>query len=233
MRGMNRKGLIFLLILLLPALLGCGQKAAETKLREGVVYMDPNAAKATAVPAAPKATEAAAPATAAPAPAEATAEPRQPAAEAAEPESAAPAAVLELYFESKGIRMEPMMEATPVLAALGDPVGSFEADSCAYLGKDKFYYYPGFELTVNEVEGVERITVITVADDTIVTPQGLRIYDEEDKLLSLLGGEEKNGVFSYDDGRTMLVVQVKESEGDSRRVSAIEYRPVEKEEGGA
>ncbi|MBQ6358705.1 MAG: hypothetical protein IJI97_07140, partial [Clostridia bacterium] len=70
-------------------------------------------------------------------------------------------------------------------------------------------------------------------DDTIVTPQGLRIYDEEDKLLSLLGGEEKNGVYSYDDGRTMLVVQVKESEGDSRRVSAIEYRAVEKEEGGA
>lgn len=227
MRDMNRKGLVFLLILLLLALLGCGQKAVETKPREGVVYMDPNAAKATAAPAAPKATEAAAPA-----PEEATAEP-QPAAEAAEPEPQAPAAVPELYFESKGVRMEPMMEAAPILAALGDPVGSFEADSCAYLGKDKFYYYPGFELTVNEVEGVERITVITVADDTIVTPQGLRIYDEEDKLLSLLGGEEKNGVYSYDDGRTMLVVQVKESEGDSRRVSAIEYRAVEKEEGGA
>ena len=227
MRDMNRKGLVFLLILLLLALLGCGQKAVETKPREGVVYMDPNAVKTTADPAAPKATEAAAPA-----PAEATAEP-QPAAEAAEPEPQAPAAVPELYFESKGVRMEPMMEAAPILAALGDPVGSFEADSCAYLGKDKFYYYPGFELTVNEVEGVERITVITVADDTIVTPQGLRIYDEEDKLLTLLGGEEKNGVYSYDDGRTMLVVQVKESEGDSRRVSAIEYRAVEKEEGGA
>ena len=213
MRDINRKGLVFLLILLLLALLGCGRKAVETKPREGVVYMDPNAAKATAAPAAPKATEAA------PAP--------------AEPEPQAPAEVPELYFESKGVRMEPMMEAAPILAALGDPVGSFEADSCAYLGKDKFYYYPGFELTVNEVEGVERITVITVADDTIVTPQGLRIYDEEDKLLSLLGGEEKNGVFSYDDGRTMLVVQVKESEGDSRRVSALEYRPVEKEEGGA
>ena len=226
MRDMNRKGLVFLLILLLLALLGCGQKAVETKPREGVVYMDPNAVKTTAAPAAPKTTEAA------PAPAEATAEP-QPAAEAAEPEPQAPAAVPELYFESKGVRMEPMMEAAPVLEALGDPVGSFEADSCAYLGKDKFYYYPGFELTVNEVEGVERITVITVADDTIVTPQGLRIYDEEDKLLSLLGGEEKNGVYSYDDGRTMLVVQVKESEGDSRRVSAIEYRAVEKEEGGA
>ncbi|MBQ6358402.1 MAG: hypothetical protein IJI97_05530, partial [Clostridia bacterium] len=181
MRDINRKGLVFLLILLLLALLGCGRKAVETKPREGVVYMDPNAAKATAAPAAPKATEAA------PAPAEATAEP-QPAAEAAEPEPQAPAEVPELYFESKGVRMEPMMEAAPILAALGDPVGSFEADSCAYLGKDKFYYYPGFELTVNEVEGVERITVITVADDTIVTPQGLRIYDEEDKLLSLLGG---------------------------------------------
>ncbi|MBQ6892120.1 MAG: hypothetical protein IJN47_05860, partial [Clostridia bacterium] len=185
---MNRKGLVFLLILLLLALLGCGQKAVETKPREGVVYMDPNAAKATAAPAAPKATEAA------PAPAEATAEP-QPAAEAAEPEPQAPAAVPELYFESKGVRMEPMMEAAPILAALGDPVGSFEADSCAYLGKDKFYYYPGFELTVNEVEGVDRITAVTVADDTVTIPQGLRIYDEEEKLLSLLGGTDENGIY--------------------------------------
>ena len=179
-----------------------------------MVFVDPNAA--TAVPAAtaePVSAEATA------VPAEATPEPE--AAPAGEPEE--PPAVPELYFESKGVRMEPWMEAAPVLAALGDPIGSFEADSCAYIGKDLFYWYPGFELTVNEVEGVNRITAVTVADDTVTIPQGLRIYDDEEKLLDILGGEEMNGLYTYQNGQTMLLIQVKEAEG-SRRIASIEYR---------
>ena len=219
----RRLGLILALgLLILP---GCGQKAAETAPRQGVVYLDPNAPATAAPTEQAQATETAAPAEQTPAP---QMEPAP-----AEPEEAPSIPLPPLYFESKGVRMEPMMEAAPVLAALGEPIHSFEADSCAYLGKDKFYAYPGFELTVNEVEGVERITVITVTDDTIVTPQGLRIYDEEDKLLSLLGGEEKNGAYGYEDGTTYLLIQVKDVEGDSRRICAIEYRPVEKAEGDA
>ena len=212
---MNHK-MLWALILALLLLFGCGGKAAapQPAQKEGVVFVDPNAA--TAVPAAtaePVSAEATA------TPAEATPEPE--AAPAGEPEEL-PAGP-ELYFESKGVRMEPWMEAAPVLAALGDPIGSFEADSCAYIGKDLFYWYPGFELTVNEVEGVNRITAVTVADDTVTIPQGLRIYDDEEKLLDILGGEEMNGLYTYQNGQTMLLIQVKEAEG-SRRIASIEYR---------
>ena len=131
---------------------------------------------------------------------------------------------LDLYFEGKGVRLEPWMEAAPALAALGTPIGSFEADSCAYIGKDLFYYYPGFELTVNEVDGVNRITAITVADDTVTIPQGLRIYDEEEKLLDVLGGVEENGVYTYRSGRTELLIQVKDVGDDARRIASMEYR---------
>lgn len=217
---MNKKqALALLAALLMLALLGCGSEApaSQPAPKEGVVYVDPNAA--TAVPAAtaePVSAEATA------APAEATPEPAQ--AVPAEPEpEAEPVAVPELYFESKGVRMEPWMEAAPVLAALGDPIGSFEADSCAYIGKDLFYWYPGFELTVNEVDGVNRITAITVADDTVTIPQGLRIYDDEEKLLDILGGEEMNGLYTYQNGQTLLLIQVKEAEG-SRRIASMEYR---------
>ena len=123
-----------------------------------------------------------------------------------------------------GMEIEPWMEAAPVLLALGDPTGSFEADSCAYIGKDLFYWYPGFELTVNEVEGVDRITAVTVADDTVTIPQGLRIYDEEEKLLSLLGGTDENGIYTYRDGNILLLIQVKAAEGDERRIASMEYR---------
>ena len=117
-----------------------------------------------------------------------------------------------------------MMEAAPVLAALGEPLQVFEADSCAYIGKDLFYAYPGVQLTVNEVEGVARITVIMVTDDTVTIPQGLRIFDEEEKLLDLLGGTDENGVYTYRSGQTMLVVQVKDAGDDGRRISFMEYQ---------
>ena len=216
---MNHK-MLWTLILALLLLFGCGGKAAapQPAQKEGVVFVDPNAA--TAVPAAtaePVSAEATA------APAEATPEPE--AAPAGEPEE--PPAVPELYFESKGVRMEPWMEAAPVLAALGDPIGSFEADSCAYIGKDLFYWYPGFELTVNEVDGQNVVTAIAVVDDTVVTPQGLRIYDEEEKLLSILGGTEENGVYTYESGKTILLIQVRAAGDEVRRIATMEYRAAE------
>lgn len=219
---MNTKRFLALSGALLALVLwGCGGGAAVPAAtpKPGVVYLDPNAA--------PKATDTPAPAVEVQA-TEVPAEPVQtevqasPAA-AATPE-AEPEAALELYFESRGVRIEPWMEAAPVLQALGQPIGSFEADSCAYIGKDLFYWYPGFELTVNEVEGVDRITAITVTDDTVTIPQGLRIYDDEEKLVSLLGGRDDNGIYTYQTGRTLLLVQVKEAEGDMRRIASMEYR---------
>ncbi len=208
-------------------LLGCGaRKATEPAPKPGVVYLDPNAnavpaAETTAAPQA--ATETAVPAaieTAAPVREEAPAAEPTP---AEEPEEE----TLDLYFECRGVRVEPMMEAASVLAALGEPLGAFEADSCAYLGKDLFYAYPGVELTVNEVEGVERITVIRVTDDTVTIPQGLRIYDDEEKVTELLGGTDNGGIYRYRSGHTELLIQVKEAEGDERRVAYIEYRVAE------
>lgn len=227
---MNRKRMIgaVLCACMILALMGCGGAEKPVQQKPGVVYLDPNAAQAPA-------------ATQAPAAAEATQAPEAPAAQApsapAEPAQAAtgedaedggvPEGPIDIYFEGKGVRIEPWMEAAPVLAALGDPIGTFEADSCAYIGKDLFYYYPGFELTVNQVEGVDRITAITVADDTVITPQGLRIYDEEEKLLSLLGGTEDNGVYTYRNGQIQLLILVKDGTDDARHIASMEYRVVE------
>ena len=197
---------------LLLAVLGCNSQTKSVQ-REGVVYLDPNAPAAAAAPTASSQAEAA---------------PAEPSAEAPmEVEDGLPEVPQDLYFEGMGLRLEPWMEAEAVLSALGDPIGVFEADSCAYIGKDLFYYYPGFELTVNEVDGVNVITAITVADDTVTTPQGLRIYDEEERLLSLLGGAAEDDVYIYRSGRTELIIQVKEAENDIRRIATIEYRAVD------
>ena len=207
------------LALLILALPGCGKEKPQAAPKAGVVYLDPNAAPAQQE--APKGMEQKQTDPIA------AAEPQETAA-AAEPEEAAaepsvPEGPLDLYFECRGVRIEPLMEAAPVLAALGEPLHRFEADSCAYVGtKDVFYSYPGMELTVNEMEGVERISAIKVTDDTVTIPQGLRIYDEEEKLLSILGGVGEDGVYTYRNGRVQLVIQVTEA-GDDRRIAYIEY----------
>lgn len=205
-----------LLAALLLVLTGCGGSAQPTQ-KEGVVYLDPNA------PAAAKTQSTAAPAS------QGEAAPDQPGTEppAAEEPAGEPAPALDLYFESRGVRLEPMMAADEVLSALGQPIGVFEADSCAYIGKDVFYYYPGFELTVNEVDGQNVVTAIAVVDDTVVIPQGLRIYDEEEKLLSILGGTEENGVYTYESGKTILLIQVRAAGDEVRRIATMEYRAAE------
>ena len=202
-----------LLAALLLALMGCGGTAQPAE-KPGVVYLDPNAPAAAQSTAAPAPQGESAPIT------QGTELPPPEQGEEAEP-------ALDLCFESRGVRIEPMMAADPVLSALGEPIGTFEADSCAYIGKDIFYYYPGFELTVNEVEGTNRITAVSVVDDTVITPQGLRIYDEEEKLLSLLGGTEENGVYTYHSGQTLLLIQVKAAGDDVRRIATMEYRAAE------
>ena len=207
-----RIGTILLAALLL-LLWGCGGSAQPAQ-KPGVVYLDPNAPAAAQSTAAPAPQGESAPIT------QGTELPPPEQGEEAEP-------ALDLCFESRGVRIEPMMAADPVLSALGEPIGTFEADSCAYIGKAIFYYYPGFELTVNEVEGTNRITAVAVVDDTVITPQGLRIYDEEEKLLSLLGGTEENGVYTYQSGQTLLLIQVKAAGDDVRRIATMEYRAAE------
>jgi ABC-type glycerol-3-phosphate transport system substrate-binding protein len=73
-----------------------------------------------------------------------------------------------LYFESNGVKIRPYDLGDDVLSALGNPTQTFEAASCAYQGKDYFYYYDGFQLTINELEGTKRVTAITVSDDTVM-----------------------------------------------------------------
>lgn len=128
----------------------------------------------------------------------------------------------ELYYASGDTKFGIMDPAEKVLNALGEPVnGAFESDSCAYQGKDYFYYYDGFEVMVNDVDGVKRITGITVADDTVQTPQGLKIGMKLEDAQALLTGEYKQvgDVYKYTQGSTVLKLAV----GDDGTLTAIEY----------
>lgn len=128
----------------------------------------------------------------------------------------------ELYYEAGDVKFGVMDPAEEVLKALGEPMSTFESDSCAYQGKDKFYYYDGFEVMVNDVDGVERVTGITIADDTVSNPQGVKIGMSIDEALSLMEGVEyvqAGDAYKFTVGSTVFRIL----DGGDGTVAAAEY----------
>lgn len=124
------------------------------------------------------------------------------------------------YFAADGTEIRIMDEADPILAALGEPASTFEADSCAFQGKDYFYYYDGFQLMVNDVEGVNRITSITLVDDTVKAPQGIGIGSKEEEIAGAFGEDftKASEMYVYRHDTTSLQISVK-----SGKVTAMVY----------
>ena len=124
------------------------------------------------------------------------------------------------FFVSGDTKIYIMSDADPILSALGEPISTFEADSCAFQGKDLFYYYDGFELTVNDVDGTNKITAIKVVDDTVATPQGLKIGSAEEDITAKFGeaASVDAGLYAYKYDTTN--VQIK---ADGGKVASIVY----------
>lgn len=112
-------------------------------------------------------------------------------------------------------------EAAPVLKALGTPVKTFEQDSCAYQGKDKIYTYPGFELGVYPLGGVDRISSVYIIDDTVSTPEGIKCGSTVEDVIKAYGKgyEEQFGVYRYVLGNSELSIYTR-----NKVVEAIEYQ---------
>ena len=86
----------------------------------------------------------------------------------------------ELYFAANGVRFGIFDEADKVIEALPAYRSTYTGETCAFDSQDVFYFYDGFQMMVNEIDGVNRITAITIKDDTVKTPQGLYIGMKED-----------------------------------------------------
>ena len=166
---------------------------------------------APAAPAQPEETAAAAPAE--------EAAPEQP------EDTASAAEETELRFVYHDVEIAVLDEAEPLLAALGEPLARYETESCAYEGMDELYDYDGVELSVNEIEGVRRITGIILLDDTVATPEGLRIGMALQEALKLLPTEpEQSGrICRFTSGNTCLSLGT----NDAGELVSIDYFPAE------
>lgn len=128
-----------------------------------------------------------------------------------------------LFFRSGEVTLHLSDAIDEVVEALGEPNGgTFESPSCAYQGSDYYYYYDslGLELIANELSGSVCLTAITVIDDTVTTPEGLRIgmSAAEAETCGLAFTREEN-FLSCTVGNTRLRLQLDKNDS----VCAINY----------
>ncbi len=115
----------------------------------------------------------------------------------------------ELYFEANGVRFGIYDETDPVLAALPACNNTFTEQSCAFDNEDVTYYFSGFRIQSNEIDGTNRITAITVDDDTLLTPQGLFIGMPEANAAAAFPKLAEND-WNLIDGSALLSVTLKD-----------------------
>ncbi|MBQ5991858.1 MAG: membrane lipoprotein lipid attachment site-containing protein [Clostridia bacterium] len=133
----------------------------------------------------------------------------------------------DLYFEAYGVRFGIYDETEQVLSALPAYNSTFSEQSCAFPGADVSYSFGGFRIMTNEIDGVSRITGISVKDDTVKTPQGLYIgMSEADARAAFPALPESD--WNAEDGTALLSVIVEDG-----FVTRIEYSPAVGEDGYA
>ncbi len=120
-------------------------------------------------------------------------------------------------------------EATPILAALGDPIASAETNSCFGDGKDKVYEYTSYKVQTYSSGGKDYILSVEIyndADATIATPEGLRIGSSEDDVVAKLGEPNSRGVgqMVYLNAATKTKLQILTRDG---AVTNIQYLKTE------
>jgi len=116
-----------------------------------------------------------------------------------------------IYFAPGGVRLELGADPVPALEALGDPLNTFESQSCALKAKDINYRYPGFVLTVTYPEqGDDYITQINLTNDDHKTPGGITIGSAFEEVVAVYGTDyrEDNGHFYYTENLNTLHLAV-------------------------
>ncbi len=124
------------------------------------------------------------------------------------------------YFTYKGTDIHTHAEAADIIAALGEPKDKQESASCAFEENDIQYFYGSFYLTTGTLKGVDYITALWFADDTVETNEGLCIGDSKEKVEKIYGTDGFNGTNAYVNkkGDMELTIIIKDD-----AVSSIQY----------
>ena len=126
-------------------------------------------------------------------------------------------------FTSNGIKILMNSEASEILLALGDPIDHFEAPSCAFKGIDRFYLYPGYELSTYPLDGKDYISSVVFMDDTVSTEEGISIGATKEEVIKAYGNEyeESGNLYIYRAGNSKLAFVINDDYVENITYTAI------------
>ena len=78
-------------------------------------------------------------------------------------------------FKAGGTEIAVGANVAPILDKLGAYIEFYPSPSCYFTGMDKIYIYNGFELHTYPDGDKDYIYLIRLMDDTVVTPEGVRV----------------------------------------------------------
>jgi hypothetical protein len=108
-------------------------------------------------------------------------------------------------YDNKNVYMGEDMSA--VLTRLGEPKTALEAPSCAFPGEiDKVYGYAGANILTYPDDGVDYVYMVNYMDDSITTPEGIRLGDTLEDVTAAYGDgyTEEMSQYTYTKGETYL-----------------------------
>lgn len=102
------------------------------------------------------------------------------------------------------------VDVTPGLdfdsSSIKEIVNKSTITSCAFEGLDNVYTYSNVEITTNEANDKEMIYSVYLLDDSIETPEGLKVTDEKSDMIETYGENytEDGGIYTYSSDEVKL-----------------------------
>lgn len=126
-------------------------------------------------------------------------------------------------FTSNGVDIKMNAEADPIVEALGDPISTFDAPSCAFQGTDWIYTYDGFQINTYPLNDVNYVSSVVLTSDAVATPEGLEIGGTKDDMIAAYGEDfaEEYDLCTYTRGDSKLAVLFEDG-----YITSIEYQAV-------
>lgn len=102
----------------------------------------------------------------------------------------------------------------------GEAQSLSEIPSCAFQGTDKVYNYGSYEITTSDINGQETIYSTYLLDDTIATPENVKIADDMNSMINAYGENytQNGSEYIYTDGIVNLSFII-----ENNTITSIQY----------
>ena len=100
-------------------------------------------------------------------------------------------------FTYNGTKVEMSVDATDILAKLGEPKSKTEEASCAFEGMDRTYFYGSLYVTTYPNGDKENIYGAWFVDDSVTTDEGIYIGATKAEVENAYGADTFDGSSAY------------------------------------